>query len=805
MLKFPQTPARVVAPWIVIASVMLGGCWSAEERAQVHYTKGQEYLAQGDFPKAEIEFKVALQKKKEMIPAWKGLAAVEEHKKNWQNVGAIYNTIMDLDPHDVDTRLKYARLLILGNAIDDAKKVVDKAEKEQPKNPSVLAVKSALQLKSNDVDGAVKSAKEALAIDPKTTEAIIVLAAERTLAKDYQSALKILADAPPEAGKDIGVELFKLQLFERIGDQKQIENLLVKLANLYPDEPGFRKQLARYYINQKRLDDAEKELRAIAKARPADTEAGLDVFRFLATYKGVDAARNELNSRISAGGNVFAYQMALVNLSALTGKPDDAVASLKTLIATTSDAKQKQSAQERLGDLYLGTKKYADADLVASDLLKQDERNGAGLRIRAITEMEQGKLDQSVAHLRQALNDQPQSAQLMSLLAIAYERSGAIELADKQFADAVRAAEYSPQVGLDYVAFLRRRGSADRAENLLTELDARNPNNALVLRALGDVRLARQDWIGAQEISDKLRTLGTSNDAANLILAASLEGQKKFDQSIGILQSSYESLTGTKRPMFALVAALIRAKQTDRARALVEDVLKKDPANADALVMLGSIQLLDNQADQAEKSYLAALKQQPSQMPAYRGLTSLYVQQGNDDEAIKVLQSGIASNGQSGALRVALAGVLEHKGDYEGAINVYEGLLKEDPGSMIVANNLASLLSDHRTDKPSLDRASNLAASLRGSPVPQFKDTLGWLQYRRGEYRDAVDLLEIATAQMPDAPLVRYHLAMTYMALGQTDKAVEQLNKGLEKAPTVGDIREKIETALRQSGKSGKT
>ena len=44
---------------------------------------------------------------------------------------------------------------------------------------------------------------------------------------------------------------------------------------------------------------------------PSD-EANLDIVRFLYTTKGPDAARQELNDRIKAGGDVFPYQMALV-------------------------------------------------------------------------------------------------------------------------------------------------------------------------------------------------------------------------------------------------------------------------------------------------------------------------------------------------------------------------------------------------------------------------------------------------------------------------------------------------------------
>ena len=43
--------------------------------------------------------------------------------------------------------------------------------------------------------------------------------------------------------------------------------------------------------------------------------------------------------------------------------------------------------------------------------------------------------------------------------------------------------------------------------------------------------------------------------------------------------------------------------------------------------------------------------------------------------------------------------------EYEAATSEYEHIVSKQPGSMIAANNLASLLSNHRTDKASLERA----------------------------------------------------------------------------------------------------
>ena len=127
---------------------------------------------------------------------------------------------------------------------------------------------------------------------------------------------------------------------------------------------------------------------------------------------------------------------------------------------------------------------------------------------------------------------------------------------------------------------------------------------------------------------------------------------------------------------------------------------------------------------------------------------------------------------------MALAAVFAQSGDYEAAIAEYEYLLKQQPGSVIVANNLASLLADYRTDKASLERAHSLAAILRKSQVPQFKDTLGWVSYRRGDYKSAMSLLEEAAAELPNLPDVRYHLGMNYIADGPIGKGLGAAKEG---------------------------
>src|SRR5258708_39742916 len=93
--------------------------------------------------------------------------------------------------------------------------------------------------------------------------------------------------------------------------------------------------------------------------------------------------------------------------------------------------------------------------------------------------------------------------------------------------------------------------------------------------------------------------------------------------------------------MNSLVGALLKANKKDQAIVFLKSVLVKNPGNANALVLLGSIQLAGGAADQALGSFLAAVKAQPKQLVGYQALADFYLGQKNYDEAIKAVQTAI--------------------------------------------------------------------------------------------------------------------------------------------------------------------
>ena len=797
-LLYPLKSAALRLALLILILLPVAACGSPEDRAKSYYDEGMKLMAANDNARAAVEFKNAVKVKKDYIPAWLALAKIEELNHRFPGMVPLLRTVVELDPKDVADRVKLARILLVGGATDEALKLVNEANDIDAHNGDVLGLKAAILFKLKDAKGAVQAAQAALDLDPKNSSAISVMAADKLARGDTKGALQTL-DAATAEKDDLGIDLFKLQILEKSQDLQQAVTQLHKLAELYPAEPMFRKELVKLYVFQKRFDDALKEQRALIAAVPNDQGAVLDLVRLVNTYSGAPAARQELQARIAAGGDVFPFQIALAEFDFAQGNFDSSVQLLKSLIDNKASSPENVlTAQIRLAELYLAKKQVEPADALVSDVLRKDERNGSGLRLRAAIRMDRGELEPAINDLRQALNDQPRSPELMLLLATAYERSGSMELAEKQFADAMRAANFAPNVSLNYVAFLQRRGSIARAEDVLTDLAGRFPQNLQILSSLGQVKLQRQDWVGAQGIADSIRRLGNDSGVADQIRGAALVGQNKIDESISVLQSAYAASPSASQPMAALVDAYVRAKQTDKAVAFLETVLKANPSNAEAYTLLGLIKLATNQPDEALKDFNTAIAKDPKDINGYRALGNFYLSQRKIDAAQDAIRAGLKQQPDNGVLQLTLATTEELKGDFDGAIAEYEAMVAKDPGSLIATNNLASLLADHRTDKASLERARSLAMVLQKSPVPQFKDTVGWIYYQGGENSDAIRLLEEAAAALPNSAVVRYHLGMAYIATKQLSKAAEQLNAALNQSPD-DTLKAKIQSALKKT------
>jgi cellulose synthase operon protein C len=789
-------PISICLQTMVILSIVgLAGCGSPETKAQNYYERGMALIAKNDDLNARLELLNAVKYKADKVEVWRALAGIDERTKA-QSLFTDLRRIVELDPNDLDARLKLVRILVVGGAAEAALKILDVAKEGDKPSADLHALRAAILARTNDPAGALKEAQRAMEIDANNVDAVGYVAARKASEGDTEGALKLLASLRPDPKDETRITLEEIQILLRKSDLQKAEPLLRKVIAQDPKQPAYRNQLIQVLMAQRRFDEAEKEFRARTEADPADSKAGLDLVRFLNAVKGPEAARTELDARIKGGGDVFDYQTALAQLQAAQGKVDDAIQLLQTLATSATTPARKAAVQLNIAEIYLTKGNLAAAEPVISEILAADRRNVGALRLRASIKIDKGDIDGAVADLREALNDQPKSAELLMLLAVAYERGGKPELAERQYADAYKSSNLDPNVALRYVAFLQRKGDLTHAEDVLVEAAGRNPGNVQILSSLAQIRLSRKNWTGALAVADAVGRLGDKTGVADQIRAAALAGQNKTDESISAMENAHKAAPDQIGPVVALVSGYLKQSQPAKAMALLQGMNNKFPGNAQLLVLTGQALMAQNKDEEAVQSLNAAVAQQPKDPIGYSALYEFYVRKKNLDAAVDVMQAALRELPGNPNFRLALAGLQIQKGDNDAAIALYESILKDQPKSAVAINNLVSLLLDNRPDKDSLNRALALSDELKNANVPQFQDTFGWAQYKRGEYKAAVSVLENAAVKLPSNAAVHYHLGMSYKATGAMDKAEEQLKIALGLEPDETPLKQNIRAAM---------
>ena len=599
-----------------------------------------------------------------------------------------------------------------------------------------------------------------------------------------------------------------MKAFDALQDQAGIEEVFASLIKYHPDNANFRNGLARWHLDAGRKDDAEKVLRQFVADQPDNVQAQLNLVALLKEQKGSEAAKAELLSRIGKGGNVFDYRRELAQLTNRDGNYVEAVALMRKLITDSrDDSAERTIARMQLAGMLVSKGDVSEAGKLVETTLTDDAKNVDALTLRAAIRISQGKNADAIEDLLAALNEAPQSGRIMGLLAEAYERNGAVTLAEEQYAKATSIEQFKPDTGLKYAQFLLRYGKLDQADRLLTEISTAEPDNREVLALLAKVKLAKQDWLGAQKLSGSLRELATPDEGtADQILAAALAGEKKYDESVKVLEDVSRGTKGGTSSVAALAALVdgyLKAGEPKKAEESLKSILSSDPNNVHAQVLLGRVYEFTKKPDEAEAAFKTAIEKNPTAAVGYAALGEFYGNNNRFEQAEKTLREGLKQHPDDNALRLLLAMSLEGSKQYDAAIVEYEAIFAADPRSVIVANNLASLLSE-RGDPTSVDRAYTIASRFADSDVPQLLDTLGWIYHLKGEYDQALLLLKKAAEKLPNTGVVQYHLALTYKEVGQTEAAIATLKRAIELLPQEHPESSKARAALDQLSSADK-
>lgn len=203
--------------------------------------------------------------------------------------------------------------------------------------------------------------------------------------------------------------------------------------------------------------------------------------------------------------------------------------------------------------------------------------------------------------------------------------------------------------------------------------------------------------------------------------------------------------------------------------------------------------------DRARDLAVLALRLNPELWDSFMGAINLLINQGNMDQAIKLLQAGLEANPNAPPEAFALNGwLLLEVGRPEEALTAFEEAIQRAPGFSEVHDGLVYTALETELVPKEIDFLNSLIGEYPEEPM--IFRSLGDLYLYVEDYNESINAYQQALALRPDDPLLLIHAYVPYMVLEQEEKARELVNRAAEIAPDAPDLLGQIGDALMELG-----
>jgi tetratricopeptide (TPR) repeat protein len=775
----------------------LAGCKSSAERAEEHYQSALALVAAGDTDRAAVEFRNVFRLNGQHIEARRAYAAMLLDTGRPEGAFSQYLRLVEQVPDDPAGTIALARIAISLQSWPEARRYGARALELAPDDPSVKVIGLNLQyaeaIEKSDEPARQAAAEAAAALsetvpDDLSLRRILVDSALRD--QKFDTALEQIEAALAVAPDERELWNTRLSILAQQNRLDETEALLKEMVAKFPEDEELKGTLVRFYVSRGQSAEAEaflRELMTQATDPEARTSLQVTLVQFLLVTRGADAALAEIDTLLAAEADAVTLRTVRAGIEFEKGNREAAIAGLQALVDENTDPE----AAERLRPVKVALAKMLDetgnavgARRLVEEVLAEAPDTVEAMKMKAAWLIGEDKTDEAIGLLRAALDAAPEDVGAMTLTAQAHERNGDRDLARDFLSLAVEASDAAPEPSLRYAGALLVNDRLQTAEEVLIRALRQTPDHPQLLLRLGQLYLRMEDWPRAEQVEKSLRGLDQPEmaRAADDLTAQRLALQGRADESIAFL----EELAGRNQGDVGAQVAVIRARLTqgDREGALAyaREALAAAPDNLVLQFAVASVEASVGDAAAAEAAYRAIVAAEPGSVRAWLGLVRLKTAAGDPAAAEAAVDEAMAALPDNPDLIWAKAGFREKAGDIDGAIALQERLYELAPNSPIAANNLASLISSYRDDEVSLGRAYAVARRLKGTTVPAFQDTYGWIAYRRGAFAEALEYLEPAAQGLAGDALVQFHLGMTYLALERRPEALAVLKRALEVA-----------------------
>ncbi len=491
---------------------------------------------------------------------------------------------------------------------------------------------------------------------------------------------------------------------------------------------------------QNEIQNAETAFKAGADCAPVDSPLPIEYGRF------------EIQSgHIMAAGKFFA---------ALTAKNPDYV-----------------PAWLGLAEVALDEKNLDGCSTAIKKALARDPDNVDARVLDARLELARSDVAPATAALEQLAKKYPQAARIHYQLALAYVTAGRNGSAARQLREAVGLDPGFQEASFLLAQLDLQTGDLDSGMVLLKGVLARDPGLLQARLLMGDAYRLKNDFADAQGIFQQLEKAFPKNPEIPLLSGSTYLQQSNENAAREQFNRVLQIQPGNETAQEELAELDLADRQFAAAQQRAETLIQKDPSRAAPEVLLAKVLMAQGQTNQAEAA-LSKATTLSGGSPANVLLAQLYFKAGQDARAMERLNATLDANPTNTAL-LMLAGIIQSgQKNYRAAADAYEKLLAVDPQNSPALNNLAWIYCDNLGGQDKAYDLAQRAHQLRPAD-PSTCDTLGWIDFKKGQYAVALKLFQESANGLSGNPDAQFHLGIAHYMLGDEDASRTALQSAL--------------------------
>ncbi len=762
----------------LVTLMFLSGCGGAEKREQKYLKRAQDFFAQENLEKAQVETKNVLQINPKNAEARLLMGKISEKEGQIKRAFANYNAAIEEDPNLTEAHVSIAKIYMRAKQEANAMKHIQTALSLDPKHLSARAMEAALEASAENYDVAKGLAEKIIEEHPGDPETVAVLAAIYYKNESPEAALTQLNQGLEIEPSSTKLRLLKIRILSSLNRSEETEEIYESLISDKPEQLNFYYMLAANYERNDKLEKAEETLRRAVEANPSEKDTVFKLVEFTSRKMGTDKTEATLKEFIKKKPTIYEFKETLAQLYLALDRQDEAEAILKQVITDDDKSSDSLRARNDLAKIRLAEQKIPEAQKYIDEIFTIEPNNSEALILNARIKLSKNNITDGIADLRAALKLDSQSIEALKLLAQAHERNNAPDLALDNYARVVQIDENDTTALLGLARLYLAKNNIDKADQVLRHTISVDPLNSDAVNLLTRILVEKEEWETALNITQNLID---SNDkelkAKALILQAGIyrrqnlweKATPKYEEALEIAPTAFEPLAGV------LDGYLIR-KDYDGAVKLIEEHSKEYPNLVFIKNLKAHVLLTSGEKDKGVSIYNELLEEYPNVENNYQKLASIYLGDGNFTKAEQIYKKGLAHDKSFVGLRVLLGNLYERNQEFAKSKDQYEIALQYDESLTVAKNNLAIILVNHFPTEENLEKALKLTSDFDGSRRPTYLDTLGWVHYHLGNYPQAISYIQSAI-QLQENPEFQYHLGAAYYKNGQPTRAKEALEQ----------------------------